>query len=253
MASWSWLDFVGPNGSRFNFTAKDWNGGLSRCFLLVWIFFGKMLLGQLFESNSPKSMPSMEQEILDFLAPYITLTDEEIQSLAELNMIRHCKKGTILLEEGQTAVECYFILKGCVRKYFLIEGEEKTTEFYTEKQPVKPVSFVKGGRSEYYLACLEDCILSIGNNENSEALGKKNPRFEALGNLISNDQLAESQIALDNYMNLSPEGRYLNLIETRPHLLNRVPQYMLASYLGVRPESLSRIRRRLQKEQPSNQ
>lgn len=193
----------------------------------------------------------MEPEILNFLAPYITLSKEEAESLAELNLIRHCKNGEVLLREGQVSSECFFVLSGCVRKYYLIDGEEKTTEFYTEKQPINSVSFVKGAPSEYYLACLENCILAIGSHEKTEELIKRNPRFEALGNMISSDQLAESQIAFDSYMNLSPEGRYLKLIETRPGLLNRVPQYMLASYLGIKPESLSRIRRRLANRHPS--
>jgi CRP-like cAMP-binding protein len=155
------------------------------------------------------------------------------------------KKGTVLLTEGEIATECYFILKGCVFSYYLVEGEVKVTEFFTEKQPVMPVSYSIKKPSAYYLECLEDCIISIGTPEGNKDLLRKLPRIAALGATILEEQKVNQQIKYDDFIKLPPEKRYQNLLKNSPDLLNRVPQYLIASFLGIKPESLSRIRKRL--------
>jgi len=185
--------------------------------------------------------------IIEYLSKYIELTNEEIDIISNQNVIQSFKKGTILLSEGEIAKECYFILKGCVSSYYLQEAEVKVTEFFTEKQPISPVSYTTKKPSEYFLECLEDCIISIGNPESSEELMRKVPRLAALGTTVLEDQLANQQMKYDDFIKLSPEERYQNLQKNSPDLLNRVPQYLIASYLGIKPESLSRIRKRLNK------
>jgi len=189
----------------------------------------------------------MKNEIIEFLSNYIELTKEEIDIILKQSLIQSVKKGTILLSEGKIANECYFILKGCVSSYYLVEGEVKVTEFYTERQPIAPVSYTTKKPSEYYLECLEDCIISIGTPESNEELLRKLPRIAALGTTLMEEQLATQQMKYDDFIKLSPEQRYQNLQKKSPDLLNRVPQYLIASYLGVKPESLSRIRKRLNK------
>jgi len=189
----------------------------------------------------------MDNIIIEFLSKYIDLTKEEIDIISKQNLIQSFKKGTILLSEGKIAKECYFILKGCVFSYHLLEGEVKVTEFYIEKQPITPVSYTTKKPSEYYLECLEDCIISIGTPESSAELMRKVPRLAALGTTVLEDQLANERMKYDDFIKLSPEERYLNLQKNSPDLLNRVPQYLIASYLGIKPESLSRIRKRLNK------
>lgn len=187
----------------------------------------------------------MENDLIKYLSKYITLTEEEKERLLEQNLIRNCKKDTILLEEGEVAKNCYLVLKGCVRSYYLLDGEEKITEFYTENQPITPVSYTTGDPSEYFLDCIEDCIISIGSPERTEELFEKIPRMKSISLIISSELLADQQISFHNYKNLPPEKRYFKLLETRPGLCSRVPQYMLASYLGIKPQSLSRIRKRI--------
>ncbi len=189
----------------------------------------------------------MNEVIFEFLSKYIELSEEEIDIISEQNLIRSFKKGTILLSAGKIAKECYFILQGCVSSYYLVDGQVKVTEFYTEKQPITPVSYATKKPSEYYLKCLEDCIISIGTPESSEALMRKVPRLAALGATIMGDQLVNQQMKYDDFIKLSPEERYQHLQKNSPDLLNRVPQYLIASYLGIKPESLSRIRKRLNK------
>lgn len=187
----------------------------------------------------------MDNEIVKFLSKYITLTEDEIEAIIKLDLIRKYKKGTVLLKEGAISKECFLVLSGCIRSYYLIDGEEKTTAFYVESQLIYSVSYMKGIPSEYYLSCLEDCILCVGTLEKTKELVDKVPKLEALGHIFNSELLVESQVLFDKYKTLSPEQRYLKLLETRPDLCDRVPQYHLASYLGIKPQSLSRIRKRI--------
>lgn len=187
----------------------------------------------------------MNTEIIKFLSKYISLTKEEIQIISDLNLIKSFKKGAILLSEGKIAHHCYFIMKGCVSSYYLVNGEVKITAFYTENHPITPVGYTNKKPSEYFLECTEDCIISIGTPQNSAELIKKVPKIATLSTIVLGEQLANQQIKYDDLIKLPPEKRYLNLQNSSPDLINRVPQYMIASYLGIKPESLSRIRKRL--------
>lgn len=187
----------------------------------------------------------MENSLVKFLSQYVTLSEEEVQIIKSHNLIKEYKKHSVLLKEEQLASECYFVLKGCVRSYYLLDGEEKTTAFFTENQAITPVSYIKQVPSSYYLSCLEDCILSIGTPEKTDHFLSKFPKFASLMAKISNELLADNQELFDNFKNLPPEKRYLQLLEKRPDLIERVPQYHLASFLGIKPQSLSRIRKRI--------
>lgn len=182
-------------------------------------------------------------EIIKFIEGYIPLSEEERGIIRDLNLIQEYKKNTIILHEGAYAKECYFVLQGCVRSYYIIDGEEKTTEFYTEKQAITPVSYVTKQPSEYYLSCLEDCVLSLGTK--NETLINMIPRLHTLIAKFNGEMLIDKQLSLDSFKNLSSEARYKKLVETRPDLVNRVPQYHLATYLGITPVSLSRMRKRM--------
>lgn len=187
----------------------------------------------------------MEEELFTYLSQYITVTEEEANELAQLDLIQMYKKGTVLLREGTVSNKSYFVLKGCLRTYYLVDGEEKTTAFYTEQQAISPQCSITQTASEYYLTCVEDCILCVSTTDMEQSFFEKFPRFESLCRVMAEQLLSEQQISFDKYMHSSPEQRYLHLMETRGDLIQRVPQYQLASYLGIQPESLSRIRKRL--------
>lgn len=187
-----------------------------------------------------------EQEILRYITQFMPLTETEAAGVIRSMNIRSFRKGTLLLKEGQVAKLCYFVLKGCIRQYFLVDGEEKTTHFYTEGQPVTPYEGTfKQAPSRYYLACVEDVVVTVGTPEDEAAFFQKFPRLLPARQMAVEEELGKSREELSAYILNSPEERYLNLLETRPELLDRVPQYQLASYLGVTPESLSRIRKRI--------
>jgi CRP-like cAMP-binding protein len=187
----------------------------------------------------------MQDILFDFLSKYVSLTDEEKNAIVSLDIFHSIKKGTVLLEEGQTSKENYFVLKGCIRSYYVINGEEKTTAFYTEMEAFTPHCVVSKTPSEYYVSCIEDSIILISNSDMVEEVNGKFPKFDTLCRILSEELLAKQQIDFDEFKISSPEQRYLNLIQKRPDLIQRVPQHQLASYLGIKPQSLSRLRARI--------
>lgn len=190
----------------------------------------------------------MNQILLDFLAKYVQLSEEEKNIIIDLAFFTSLKKGAILLKEGQLSKDSYFVVKGCIRCYYIVDGEEKTTAFYSEGESLTPPGALSNKPSEYYISCLEDTVLSAGDAEPDEELFKKFPKLEKLCRILSEDLHSKSQVAFDNFKISSPEQRYLHLLETRPDLVQRIPQYYLASYLGITPQSLSRMRNRLVKK-----
>lgn len=186
-----------------------------------------------------------ENFLINYFSQYITLSEEEAQLIQKEDIIREYQKNDILLREGEIAKECFLVLKGCVKRYYLEDGEEKIMEFYTENDPIAPVSYTTREPSKYFLSCVESCVISTGTEERTQRFLQEFPRFIPIFVKIGDSLSAKKQIFLDDYKNLSPEDRYQKLLEDRPQLVNRVPQYMIASYLGIQPESLSRIRKRI--------
>ncbi|MEL6656400.1 MAG: Crp/Fnr family transcriptional regulator [Bacteroidota bacterium] len=185
--------------------------------------------------------------LLGYIREMTTFSAEEEEVLRESIKVRNFPKGAFIAEEGDyPTAECYFVLQGCVRKFYLVDGEEKTTGFYTEGQPVNVTTpQQKNAPCQFYLECLEETLVTLGDAEGEAAFFAQFPRFESVCRKQSEEMLGELERAMAQYMISSPEQRYLSLLENRPELLARVPQYHLASYVGVKPESLSRIRKRI--------
>jgi len=193
----------------------------------------------------PQNHQPMQDILFDFISKYVSLTEEEKQAIVSLDIFHSFKKGTILLKEGQLSKEGYFVLKGCIRTYYVIDGDEKTTAFYTEMEGLTPHCVKTKAPSEYFISCVEDTILTIANPDMEVQIFSKFPKFETLCRILSEELLAKQQIDFDAFKTSSPEQRYLNLLQKRPDLVQRVPQHQLASFLGIKPQSLSRLRTRI--------
>lgn len=187
----------------------------------------------------------MQDILFDFISKYVTLTDDEKNAILALDIFHSVKKGTTLLKEGQKSNDNYFVLKGCLRKYYMIDGEEKTTAFFTEMEALTPHCVITKNPSEYYISCVEDAILLISTSDMETEINSKFPKFELMCRILSEERLGKQQIDFDEFKTSSPEQRYLNLLESRPDLIQRVPQHQLASFLGIKPQSLSRLRARI--------
>jgi CRP-like cAMP-binding protein len=187
----------------------------------------------------------MQHLLFDFISKYVSLTEDEKNAIASEDVFRQVKKGTTLLKEGQHSKESYFVLQGCIRTYYVLDGEEKTTGFYTEMEALTPPCVISRTPSEYYISCIEDTILTVSNADMEAEVNSQFPKFEIMCRKLSEELLAKQRIDFDEFKTSSPEQRYLNLLQKRPDLIQRVPQHQLASHLGIKPQSLSRLRARL--------
>ena len=187
----------------------------------------------------------MEDYLFDFIEQYMPLTKEEKQAIIDLNVFRSFKKGTVIVKKGDILKDAIFVIKGCLRSYHMVDGEEKTTAFTTENQPLLLLPGEDTSRAAHYVSCVEDSIVTVGNMDREQETFEKFPRFEKLCMIVSEQLLEKNVASFIEYKNSSPEQRYVNLLENRPGLLQRVPQHQIASFLGMKPQSLSRIRKRL--------
>lgn len=187
----------------------------------------------------------MQDILFDFISKYIDINEDEKNALVSLDLFRSFKKGAILLKEGEKSKESYFVLKGCIRTYYLVEGDEKTTAFYTEMDALTPPCVITQTPSDYFISCIEDSMILVSNADMEEEVNAKFPKFDIMCRKFSEELLAKQRIDFDEFKTSSPEQRYLNVLEKRPDLIQRVPQHQLASYLGIQPQSLSRLRARI--------
>lgn len=188
----------------------------------------------------------MKRSIADHLRKYVDVSPELEKVLSEMNLVKEYPKGFVLLKEGDLCNECFFVVEGLIRSYYLLEnGEESSTDFFMEETVVSPSCYGTGEPSKHYLQCLEDTVVFAGNPQIEEEMYASYPELASMSRVIGEKIMAEHRDDFDSYKMGSPEERYLVLVESKPQLLQRVPQYQLASYLGMKPESLSRIRKRL--------
>lgn len=191
-------------------------------------------------------MFDIEKEVHAWLTSLGPLNREEADALLQNTDVAEYKKGSVILREGAISTKCFFILRGCIRQFRHVEGEERTIDFYTDKEPViSYVSYIGNSPSQYALDCLEDSLLVSGSKEQEVKLLKHHPRLKFLTQLFMQQDFSKMQERLDNFLNLSAEDRCRQFMETRPDLLGRVPLQYIAGYLGITPESFSRIRKRV--------
>lgn len=179
------------------------------------------------------------------MSKYVPLSDDEIEIITKQNLIRHYKKNEVLLSEGEQARECYLVLSGCIRAYYLINGEERNADFYIKNDTIASISYQTQMPSKYYLSCIEDCVVAVSSESRNKKLINLIPKLSFLIMQTNQERLIQKTVEFDSFKNHNPEQRYLDLIEQKPDLVNRVPLYHLASYLGITQVSLSRIRKRI--------
>ncbi|GAB5472290.1 MAG: Crp/Fnr family transcriptional regulator [Maribacter sp.] len=158
------------------------------------------------------------------------------------------KKGENLVSPGQLVNHFYYVAKGCIYYYKLEDGEQKVLEFYTDDVFFTDLpAYVRGTSSNYYLKASEDTIVYAVKKSDAENSFDQSHQLERFGRLSMQEAFMKIFTRVERLSSRTNEERYLRLLEKRPDLFQRVPQYLIASYLGVTPVGLSKIRKRVGK------
>jgi len=152
---------------------------------------------------------------------------------------------TILLQEGRISKTMFFIEKGCLRTWINNDGKEITTQFFFEGDSVSSIeSFRTSQPSLYSIESLEPCILQTISQQDFQDALKNLPEIKKELEAHLFRRLFQMQELFYSYLKNNPQQRYEELIERHPHIVQRIPQHYIASYLGITSVSLSRIRNR---------
>jgi CRP/FNR family transcriptional regulator, anaerobic regulatory protein len=157
-------------------------------------------------------------------------------------------KGEHWLQAGDVCAHVGFVVTGLIHAYYVVKGEQVTQEFYFENTyATSYVSFLTGQPSQRYLQALDDTHLLILSREDLYRFYSGSQDAERMGRLIAEGAFMRFDYRTHQFLLKSPEQRYRDLLNDRPNVMQRVPQKLVASYLGIQPESLSRIRKRIAK------
>ncbi|MEL6562692.1 MAG: Crp/Fnr family transcriptional regulator [Bacteroidota bacterium] len=188
----------------------------------------------------------MINRLIEYFEQNIPLSADEKAFVAENIPVRTIEKNEIILKSGEVSSEFFFLIEGCIRLFYTFDGEDKTGFFYIENDFVSSyASFTKRLPSKHNLQALERTMVAVINFETAQEILERFPKFEMLARLAMEQELSICQEVIASFVTTKPIQRYLDLQSSRPDLIQRVPQHYLATFLGVTPETLSRIRKRI--------
>ncbi|MBD0400310.1 Crp/Fnr family transcriptional regulator [Flammeovirga sp. EKP202] len=192
------------------------------------------------------------EQLLKQLEAYTSLTESEQKVLEDALFKRNYSKNEMIFTEGKISDEIYFVTKGCVRLFYNVDGNDKTAFFYTEGQ------FICAGESYTYnvpaienYQALEETEIYVFTKTMIENLIGGFPKLEIIARVATENELITYQKVLASFITKTAEERYQDLLKTKGDLVQRVPQQYIASFLGVSPETLSRIKARIYKKEHS--
>lgn len=188
---------------------------------------------------------TMYPNLVKHIQKYVKLNDEEIQILLTYAKPLSVKKRENLLIEGQTCKSLYFVEQGCLRLYFVDDkGVEQITQFAIENWWLTDYSsFNAQSASQFYIQSIENSVLYTIEHHLQEQLFKELPQLERYFRLIAEKAYAATQIRIKYLYDFSKVEQLQHFSTKFPEFIQRIPQYMLASYLGFTPEYLSEIRK----------
>lgn len=182
--------------------------------------------------------------LLDYISEYVSLTEEEQSILISKFRIRKFLKGQFVVQNGDVSQYENFVLSGCLKKFYIDDnGEEHIVFFAVENWWMTDLgSFITGTPAELNVQCLENSVLAQIHYNELQQLYSEVPKMERFFRLIIQKAFVAAQKRIIDNFSLSATARYLKFREHYPNIEQRVPQYLIASYLGITKEFLSKIR-----------
>ena len=185
------------------------------------------------------------QNFINTLSQVVKVNPDDFKLFSKKLSSVNLKKNEIWEKEGRIGQYLGFINKGILRQYHLKDGQEFTEDFFSENDFIgNYISYLKQEPSTLNIQALEDCELFVITFDDLQKFYDEIPTVDRFGRLIAEKKLIEFHDKTTSFLLDSPEERYYKLIQQKPDLHSRVKQYYIAQYLGIRPESLSRIRKR---------
>ncbi len=174
------------------------------------------------------------------------LTEEDCKTFEPYLTIRKVKAKENILVQGQVCKEIGFINSGAFRIYYLSEGNEINTHFGFENDFIVDYdSFLQEKASRHYIQALEDSELTTFNLSVLQEAYNSSHNWERFGRIMAESSYKIINERVESFLFMDGEQRYLQLLKKNPQLLERVPLYHVASYLGIQRESLSRLRKKI--------
>lgn len=186
-------------------------------------------------------------KLIQHIRQYVSLTEREAELVLQYSKPLVLKKKEHLLKEAQVCKNLYFIAKGCLRLYFINnKGVEQTTQFAIENWWMADyMSYTNQSPSSFCIQAVESSVICSVEHTTQEALIQSVPAMEKYFRLMLQKAFAASQLRIKYLYELSREEGYRHFINSHPGFVQRIPQYMLASFLGFTPEYLSELRKKI--------
>ena len=186
-------------------------------------------------------------KLTTFLTSNIDIDKSLVEELIEKCKVLKVGRGSFLLRQGEICKHSFYVEKGLLRYYSIDEkGKEHILQFAPEQWFVTDRESVYFNQpSHYFIQALEDSTVILLNENFITQLSQKDKSFIEFNNKLLHNHIRHLQNRINQLLSATAEERYLDFIKIYPDLLLRVPQSMVASYLGITPESLSRVRKDL--------
>jgi CRP/FNR family transcriptional regulator, anaerobic regulatory protein len=184
--------------------------------------------------------------LIDHIKKFVPLNDEGSDTLLKYTSAVSVGKKETLLKEGQVCRQMIFVEKGCLRMFYINEkGTEQITQFAIENWWIADfMSYDRQQPSPYHIQSVEASDIWTIEHEMQDALVKELPQMERYFRLILQKAYAAAQMRVKYFREMNREEAYRQFSSDFPDFVQRVPQYMLASYLGLTPEYLSELRKK---------
>jgi len=187
--------------------------------------------------------------LVDYFNNHLPLNEEEKSMVEEVFKERRVKRKQFILQEGDISKLNTFVVEGCFRMYMVDEnGKEHNLQFAIENWWIGDIgSFHTEQPSKLYIEAIENSVILQINKEDHLKLFVEYPKFNRIFRVMTENALVSAQRRILQNISSTAEERYLDFVERYPHFFNRISNVQIASFLGVTPEFLSTIRKKLSK------